>query len=116
MILVKLLLAQGVLAAIILAILWLMLKRELVRAAWQALEQAPPRKEVRVVSVITCVELSAADELKLRALLQRSFPCAAVAIACNRELRGGMVIQADDTIMDYSLLTRIKHIFGKGDA
>jgi F0F1-type ATP synthase delta subunit len=51
----------------------------------------------------------------LKSGIQKSFPGAAVNIIINSDIKGGMVIKADSFIIDQSLLTRIKYLFGQAD-
>lgn len=116
MILYKILFLQLAAAAVIVFVLLELFKHELVRAALEALEQAEFQEELGEVSVVAGTILSPDDEFRLRALLRKRFPSAEVCLAVNREIRGGLVIQAGALLLDYSFLTRIKNLFRDKDA
>ena len=116
MVLIMIVLAQVFVAAVIVVVLWALLKRELLTAALQALLQASPQGDIEEVSVVTAALLSSADEQKLRVVLEGRFAAASVNFIVNPEIRGGLLIQAGDLVLDYCLLTRIKHFFGQKDA
>lgn len=113
MILLKVILLQAAVGAVIVFVLLEVLKRELVHAAVQALEEVTPRSDVTQVTVVSASVFSAADELSLTAKLHRTFPAAGISMAVNRDIHGGLVIKAGDLLLDFSLLTRIKKMFGR---
>ena len=115
MILVKIIFLQIIVAIVILFVLWEMFKRELVKAALQAIEEGEPQGSIMDVSVVTAAALSPVDDSRLRAGLHKKFPSACVDVRVNADIRGGLVIKAGDLLMDHSLLTRIKHLFGQED-
>ena len=115
MIVLVIVLIQLVAATVILTVLWGLLKRELVQAALAFLEQSAVRTEIVEVAVVTAGGFSFETESRLRALLAAKFPSATVNLVVNNDIRGGLVIQAGDLLLDYSLLTRIKHLLGQKD-
>ncbi len=115
MILLKIFMLQLVAVAVILFVLWKMLRRELVEAALQALEAAAPRSDVAEVSAVSAAALSSVDEARLMALLKQKFPSAAIGLAVNAQIRSGLVIKAGELLLDYSFLTRMKSLFGQQD-
>ena len=108
-------LLQIVLAAVVITVLMRRLDRELILVA---LERAGnlrwsgaslPSDGIRVVSAR---KLPADLELRFRNILREKFPGMAVEFLVAPELRGGAVVQAGGAILDQSLATRWKHLFG----
>ncbi|MBF0593828.1 MAG: F0F1 ATP synthase subunit delta [Candidatus Omnitrophica bacterium] len=113
MILLKIVFLQIILAAGVLFVLWEILKRELVQEGLRAIEQSEVRFDIADVSVITAWQLSSVEENRMRAAVQRQFPSAEVVFVVNVDIMGGLVVKAGDLILDHSLLTRMKHLFGQ---
>lgn len=116
MILLKIFLLQIIVISIILFVLWELLKLELFRGALRELEQGQRRLDVAEVVAVTAGPLSLEDESRLRQAIDASFPGADVICSVNADIQGGIVLKADGWVMDYSVMTRIKYIFGWTDA
>ena len=107
---------QLVVTAVILCVLWGCLCSELMAEALRSLERAAPDGTVRDVTVIVASVLSSGEESRLRQALKKAYPSAGLTVAVESALRAGCVIRAGEQLWDLSLLTRMKHLWGQGDA
>jgi F0F1-type ATP synthase delta subunit len=115
MVLLQIFLLQIVTCLVIIFVLGALLKRELIKSALQAIEQIEPRHGILEVTVVTAVALNSSDDVRLRSAIAEKFHPETVNISLDAALKGGMVIKAGGLLLDYSLLTRIKHLFGSGN-
>ena len=115
MILVKILVLQLIVTCVILFVLLEVFRRELILAAFDALEQLESSDSPAEALVVSAVALRAVDERRLKELLGRKFPLAEVNMAVNPGIYGGLVIKTGNRIMDHSLLSRIKLLWSRQD-
>jgi hypothetical protein len=115
MILVQIVVFQIIGAGIVVWVLWGLLKNDLWRWALSEAEAIDPVAGVAGVTVISARQPSPGDEARLQACLRAKFPGAVVTRIVNKEIKGGLVIKAGVLLLDYSLLTRIKHLFSSAD-
>ena len=114
--LIQVICLQLVIAAVILFVLWSRLQSELMAEALRFLEQGSPDAAVQEVMVIVASTLSPREESRLKHVVQKAFPAAALTLAVEPALRAGCVIKAGGLLCDMSLLTRMKHLWGQTDA
>ena len=113
---VKLLIVQAVVFALIAFVLWELLKKELLNEALRVISGKMPDPALGEVVVVSAAAFSSVNEARFRDVIAVRFPNAAVLFATDRALKAGLVIKAGDEIIDMSFLTRVKHLFGQQDA
>jgi len=112
-ILLKVVLFQCVIAAVVVFIMKKALNRELFLAALERLYVAAGENcdDACVIEVVSCASCSAADEARVRALIKERGPSASVIFRVDPSLWGGVIIRMADKVIDCSLSTRIKQFF-----
>ena len=109
---------QAAVAALVVFMLKRFLDRELFVAAIERLSQvsALQASEVPEVVVVAARKFSGDEEFRLRMIIKEKFPQAEIIIGEDRSLRGGLLIRAGTDVLDFTLLTKLRHLFRIADA
>ncbi len=113
-IVLKVILLQVVMAALVLFLMKKLLERELLGVALEQIAGAPLEHGVIVneVVVVAAGRFSGDDEFRLRGVIRDRFPQARVLIGRDASLGGGLIIRMGDHVLDHSLWTRLKQLMG----
>jgi F0F1-type ATP synthase delta subunit len=116
-VIVKILVLQAAVAALVLFLLKKFLDRELFIGALEKIAAFPADQgaDLDEVVVVSARKLSGDDEFRLRAILKGRFPGAVITVGENRSLWGGVVVRAGRHIFDFSLGTRIIQLLKLSD-
>lgn len=114
MILFKMFLLQAMIAIVVLVVLWLLLEKELVTLAIEQLMQLDPgeARDEREVTILAAKKIPVDFENRLRAVIKDKFPQAQVIVIINKEILGGVVVQAGKVLIDSSLVNKLKRMWG----
>jgi len=117
-VIIKILLLQVAVAALVLFLLKKLLDRELFLCALEKLMQASADQGAAVdeAIIVTANKLSGDEEFRLRTVIKARFPRAEVTIGQDRALWGGILIRAGAQVFDFSLWTKIRQLFKHSDA
>lgn len=113
--LMVLLLLQMAVIAVIVMVLWRFLEKELLAEALRTLNTRTAGKNVKEIVIVSARDLASPDKNRLQQLLARLFPEAATTLAVDRALKAGLIIKVGNDVLDYCLLTRLKHLWGPRD-
>jgi F0F1-type ATP synthase delta subunit len=114
MILLKMFFLQAMIAVVVFVVLWILLEKELVALAIEQLTQLDPgdARDEREVTVLAARQIPVYLENRLRVAIKDKFPKADVAVIINKEILGGVVVQAGQIIVDSSLVNKLKRMWG----
>lgn len=114
MILLKMFLLQAIVAVVVLVVLWFLLEKELVLLAIERLSAVDPGedRDEREATVLAARKIPRDLEVRLRAAIKEKFPMAGVTIVISREIVGGVVIQVGKVLVDSSLMSKVRSIWG----
>jgi F0F1-type ATP synthase delta subunit len=112
----KILLLQLIAAGVVVFVLKLILEHELLVYALEHLEgyDSAAGGEAKEVTVLVGRALSDKMMARLNSLIKMKFPRAETAIIVSKEIGGGVVVQVDGKILNFSLAGRLKHLWGRG--
>ena len=112
----KLVALQVLVLCAVLFILKRFLERELLVSAIEALRGwSSDRDQVAAhIDILAAAQLPDGVESILRALIKEKCPEAEVDVVLNPAIWGGIVIRIEERVLDFSLLNRLKHLFGRG--
>jgi F0F1-type ATP synthase delta subunit len=102
---------QCLFAAGVVLVLKKHLDRELIEAALEKLEACRISQEVKEIVVRSAGGVSDDIKAHLESIRQRKFNQVHLNIQEDRTLKGGMVIAAGDLLLDFSLASRLQHLW-----
>ncbi|MBF0123138.1 MAG: F0F1 ATP synthase subunit delta [Candidatus Omnitrophica bacterium] len=114
MILFKIFLLQVMIAVVVFVVLWIILEKELVLLAIERLVHLDPNEtsEQREVTILMARAISVKLEKRLLAVVKDKFPEAEVTVIINKDILGGVVVQAGKILIDSSLVNKFKRMWG----
>jgi F0F1-type ATP synthase delta subunit len=116
--LIKVILLQIIVASMVLFVLKFILEYELLVYALEHIEGFGPAEGEDVKEVTILIGRTMSDKMMARfdRVIKTKFPNAGASIVISREIGGGVVIQIDGKILDFSLAGRLKHLWGQRPA
>jgi len=111
---IKVILLQIIIASIVLFVLKFILEYELLVYALEHLEGFEPAEGDDVKEVTILIGRALSEKLMARydRVVKSKFPRAEASIVISPEIGGGVVVQIDGKILDFSLTGRLKHLWG----
>ena len=116
--LLTIVLLQIIVAGVVLFVLRALLERELVLYAIERFEGYRSGAEdcVKDVTVLVGCSLSQALEARLKSVIKAKFPLAACSVMVSKDIGGGVVARIDGEILDLSVASRVRSLWGKASA
>ncbi len=105
---IVLVLVQLLIAGVVIFVLKRLLDRELMLTALEKLDSLEPVKEI---TVKYAGHLSDAIRSKIQSILRRKTEGIKVIFIESSELKGGLVIEAEGVVFDFSLAGRLKNFW-----
>ena len=102
---------QCVFVFVVIFVLKIILDKELINAALEKFESAPSSEDLKEILVYSAVNLSDEIKSRLEIVRRRKFVGANFNFLQNAELKGGIVISMNDTLLDFSLTTRLQQFW-----
>ena len=105
-------LLQAMVAVVVLVVLWSLLEKELVLLAIERLIHLDPgeARDEREVTILAAKAIPFKLENRLRAVVKDRFPKAQITVIINKEILGGVVVQAGKILIDSSLANKLKRM------
>ena len=102
---------QLIIAAIVIFVLKNLLDRELEKAAIEKLMSLKADSTIKTVNIYYAHSMPSKIEKELIHLTKNKFSDSKVVFEQNKILKGGLVIKAADVVLDYSLSSRLDHLW-----
>jgi F0F1-type ATP synthase delta subunit len=118
-VMVKVLLLQALLVVPVFFLLWIVLQKELLSVALEKfaeLRLAPGQDQVDQVNIVTASRLSLRQKESWTQAVRQRFGSVPVNFLENRELGGGVILQAGAVVLDHSLALWFRRLQGREEA
>jgi F0F1-type ATP synthase delta subunit len=113
-IILKIVILQVVIGALVLLLMKKLLDRELFAAALEQVSVLPLEHGVALdeIVVVAGCRLSEVDRARLKGVVERRYPQARLVVGEDLSLGGGLIIRVGVHVFDHSFWTRIKQLAG----
>lgn len=102
---------QCVFALVVIFVLKRLLDKELMRAALEKFESCKTSPEIKEIAVRSASMINDEFKVYLESIRKRKFTQAKLSFQEDAALKGGVVIAVGDQLLDFSLSSRLQHIW-----